>query len=107
VPVGSKSGTWSVWIGNESDSTLNVASVQLSDTANFTMTHNCAVVPAWGSCTVTVAFNPQAKGSFNGTITLTDNASPTTQIIALSGKGTSPSFSVNATPSALTLHAGD
>jgi hypothetical protein len=107
VPVGSKSGTWNVWIGNESDSTLNVSSVKLSDTTNFTMTNNCTVVAAWGSCTATVVFNPQATGSFSGTITLTDNASPATQTIVLSGKGTSPSFSVNATPSTMTLHAGD
>lgn len=42
---------------------------------------------AHASCTIGVVFEPTGAGSFTGTLTLTDNASPGTQEVQLSGTG--------------------
>jgi hypothetical protein len=39
------------------------------------------------TCVITVQFAPAAVGSFTGSLTIKDNATPSTQTVKLSGKG--------------------
>jgi hypothetical protein len=56
-------------------------------------------VAAGGSCNIYVTFTPAAALSYSATLTVTDNASPTTQTSTLTGTGTlAPDFSIAATP---------
>lgn len=75
--------------------------VQLTNTGNaplaisgiitagdFSETNTCGASLATGtSCTITVVFIPSATGSRTGTLTVTDNASTTTQTVTLGGTG--------------------
>jgi hypothetical protein len=44
-------------------------------------------VAAGANCTIAVTFNPTATGSRSASITITDNATPATQTVSLSGTG--------------------
>jgi hypothetical protein len=57
------------------------------------------------SCSLNVSFSPTALGTFNGSVTIADNAlnnSASTQIIPLTGQG----FVINTTSTTLTLSPG-
>ncbi len=75
-----------------------------ADKSDFSETDNCntPVKPLGGTCTVTVTFAPSAVGSRSASLTITDNASNSPQIVALSGTGSS--FVVS--PSSQTVVAG-
>ena len=81
---------------------LNLASVAVS--AGFTLAANtCGSTLAAGSaCTLTVVFAPAAAGSISGTLTLSDNASPSTQVATLTGTGIDFTLASNG-PTSLTL----
>ncbi|MGC2606481.1 MAG: choice-of-anchor D domain-containing protein, partial [Silvibacterium sp.] len=49
------------------------------------------------TATLSIEFDPTATGSATGTVTLTDNASPGTATIALSGTGQAASYEVDLT----------
>jgi hypothetical protein len=86
---------------NVGTGTLNISNIGLSGTgANlFTESNNCGSSLTPGAyCTITTGFNPQIAGSYSAAITITDNASPATQSIALSG---------SATPFAITIDTTD
>ena len=69
---------------------------------DFMQTNNCGTsVAAGASCTFSVVFNPTWTGARAGSLTITDNASPTTQTVNLSGTGLAPA--VVFTPSSLTF----
>jgi hypothetical protein len=58
-------------------------------TGNFTETNTCgSTVAPGGSCTITVTFSPQNKGTLTGAVTITDNAPGSPQSVSLSGTGT-------------------
>jgi len=72
--------------------TLNPA---IAITGDFSQTNDCvSPIAAAAHCTITVTFTPTVVGARTGTITISDNASPTgattTQTVALSGNGLSP-----------------
>ena len=70
--------------------------------ADFTQTNNCGTSLAAGaSCTFSVVFSPTWTGTRAGSLTITDNASPTTQTVTLGGTGLAPA--VQFTPSSLTF----
>lgn len=50
--------------------------------------------PAGGSCTLSITFTPTAAGARSATLTLTDNATPATQTIALTGNGGNGDFTI-------------
>src|SRR5438552_14806970 len=52
-----------------------------------------ATLAAGGTCTINVTFTPTASGARTGTLSLTDNAGGSPQIMTLSGNGTAaPDF---------------
>ena len=66
----------------------------------FAQTNNCpAMLLAGTNCTVSVTFTPAAAGDVTGALTLTDDSGNmgTTQIIPLSGTGTTPAATVSPT----------
>jgi subtilase family serine protease len=55
---------------------------------SFSQMNNCPnSLAASASCTALVRFNPMTTGNMAATLVFTDNASPTTQSVALSGSG--------------------
>ena len=57
----------------------------------FSQTNDCpATLAPEATCTITATFSPTIAGSYDGVITLTNNATDSPQTIALSGKGVSP-----------------
>ncbi len=102
--VGTKSADQMVTVTNTGSATdLAFSSVSISgefliDTTGTTCTTSGTVAPG-GMCQVAVAFAPTTAGSLSGTLTFTDNASPTAQTVALNGTGSAISIS----PASLTF----
>jgi hypothetical protein len=68
----------------------------------FASTNTCGTsLGEGGTCTISVTFTPTAAGTVSGTLTITDNASPSTQTVSLSGTGAVPTVSVS--PPSLTF----
>ncbi|HEX8815727.1 MAG TPA: choice-of-anchor D domain-containing protein [Terriglobales bacterium] len=61
--------------------------------APFSQQNDCpATLPVGSSCGITVSFAPTNPGTFNGTISVTDNAQGSPQQSSLSGTGTAVTF---------------
>jgi phosphatidylserine/phosphatidylglycerophosphate/cardiolipin synthase-like enzyme len=86
---------------------LTLSSIVLSDTTNYAMASTCgASLTVSASCSLTFTFKPQAVASFPATVTITDNAAGSPQVITLTGTGTAPGApSVTFSPSSLTFPA--
>jgi hypothetical protein len=98
------SGVQAITLTNGGNETLNLTTVALGGTnanqfaiAAGTTCTNAGTVAAGASCVVNLTFTPTALGLQSATITFTDNASPTTQVVNISGTGVFPQ--ANATPS--------
>ncbi|MEJ2009835.1 MAG: choice-of-anchor D domain-containing protein [Acidobacteriota bacterium] len=103
-PVGTKSSDRTVTATNTGTSTiLNFSALSASgdfaiDASKTTCATTAAVAPG-GSCQVAVYFAPATGGPLPGTLTLTDDASPPTQSVALIGTGEA----ISVSPSSLTF----
>ncbi|MFZ1972900.1 MAG: choice-of-anchor D domain-containing protein [Candidatus Acidiferrales bacterium] len=82
-----------------SPAVLKVTSASVGDASDFAITNNCtAMVPASGSCTLSVKFSPavapsgaicgSTSGAKNTTLSINDNAPGSPQTIALQGSST-------------------
>jgi hypothetical protein len=90
-------------VENTGQSPLNISSIVA--TGDFSQTNNCsAPIAPQGSCTLNVSFKPTAGGTRTGTLTLTDNAPDSPQVISLSGGGMD--FSLAATPASTSVTPG-
>ena len=106
VGVGNSSGVWTVYVGNTGSSPMTISSMVLSDTTNFNLFNTCGTIAAYSSCEFTTTFTPTQEATLNATIVLTDNVGTGSQTVTLTGNGTKPQYSVQVTPAAMTLHAG-
>lgn len=110
VTVGNTGNTQTATINNTGSTPLLVSSIELSDKVDFVLAGSCTgIIAPHTTCNVTVALKPQATGSIAGTLTVTDNANPSTQVITLSGTASAapvPSLSIAVNPSALSLQVG-
>jgi hypothetical protein len=99
--AGSSSQTAQLLLANASSSgTVNISSIVIA--GDFSQTNDCpAALDAAANCAVTVTFTPTAGGVRNGTVTVTDDAPGSPQVINLSGIGLVPTVSL--APSALTF----
>ena len=72
-----------------SNSSLTIASITTA--GDFSQTSTCPITPqtlaANRTCIITVAFNPAALGTLNGTLAVNDNASNSPQTATLTGTG--------------------
>jgi hypothetical protein len=102
--VGSTSAPQTVILSNTGNGSLSISSLAVSGTnsRDFAQTNNCGgSVAAGTNCTITVTFTPSASGSRSASLTVSDNASGSPQIIGLSGTGLQPVASLS--PGSLTF----
>jgi hypothetical protein len=98
-------------VTNSGNAPLTVSAVGIAGTnpGDFAQTNNCttAAIAAAGNCMVSVTFTPTAVGLRQATLQLTDNATGSPQLVALSGTGTASGSgpAVTIAPNPLTLSA--
>ena len=105
--VGTTSSAAPITLTNTGNATLNITSVTIAGTnsGDFTQTNNCGpTVAAGASCTLSVTFTPTVVGAETGVVTITDNASPATQTVSLTGTGVATQM-VSLSPASLTFPA--
>lgn len=103
-PVGIASAAQTVTLTNSGKAALNIISVQA--TGDYAQTNTCPATLARGSsCTIRVTFTPTVSGACNGTLTVSDNAQGTPQIVNLTGVGAD--FSLTSSPRSDSLKAGE
>ena len=93
-----------IQLTNTGNATLTIKKIAIAGAngSDFTQTNTCGTsVVAGGSCTFTVVFTPSWTGARVGSLTITDNASPTTQTANLTGNGLAPAVAFS--PSSLTF----
>jgi hypothetical protein len=83
-----KSKTKTVTVGNPGTATLDIGTITFSISDFVTLTDKCsgAKVPAGGSCSFSVSFDPKAINTRTGTANFTANG--ITESVSLSGVGT-------------------
>jgi len=103
--VGSTSASQAITVKNTGTGNTTVS---IAASTNFAQTNNCPVSPttlnAGVSCTVNATFAPTATGSLSGTISVTDSASNSPQMVSLTGTGKA-AVVVTATPTSETFTA--
>jgi FG-GAP-like repeat/Abnormal spindle-like microcephaly-assoc'd, ASPM-SPD-2-Hydin len=98
--INATSAAQTVTITNQGSMPLTISSVVA--TTSYAATNSCGTTLLIGeSCSVSVTFTPTATGSVAGTLTITDNALTSPQVVTLSGTGTAPSASLS--PASLTF----
>ena len=102
--VNTTSGSKAVNLNNSGDVPLNISGISVN--GNFAQTNNCPTSLAKGAnCKINVTFTPLVSGSRTGVLSITDDAlggSP--QTVSLSGTGVD--YTVAASPTSVTLAAG-
>jgi len=84
--VGTTSQAQSVVVTNNQAIPLSISNIVT--TGDFAQKNNCgSTVVAGGNCKVSVTFTPTAVGTRSGSLTITDAAASSPQIVQLSGKG--------------------
>ena len=84
--VGTTSAPQPVTLTNTGGTSLTISGIAVAQP--FVQTNNCpATLAAGANCTISVMFTPQASGSVNGTLTITDNASNGSQGVSVAGSG--------------------
>jgi hypothetical protein len=104
---GTSSPSQTVTIKNSSTKSLTIDSIAASGNFNWVggSTKPCAAatqLAAGASCTIKVKFTAFYVGTLTGSVTVTDNAAVSQQVLELSGSGVLP---VTASPSHLTFSA--
>ena len=91
--VGTASASQQVTLSNTGDAPLTITSIAVTGTnaSSFGFANNCgSSLAAGASCLIHGHFAPSATGAFTATITITDNAGGSPQLIALTGTGVIP-----------------
>jgi hypothetical protein len=101
--VGTTSASQQVTVNNTGTGNTTISIAPSGDFAIATSPANTCVgmLNAGGSCTFNVTFTPTATGTRSGSITITDQAANTPQMVSLTGTGTSSV--VAPTPTSLTF----
>ncbi len=89
--------TQKLTITNQGNAPLSFSKIQMQ--GDYSQTNNCTAVAASASCTVNVSFDPTSSGTLAGSITFTDTAATSPQIVLLSGVGVAAQ--VTLSPAAL------
>ena len=84
---GTKSAAQVITLTNTGTASLTLSNIVPS--SPFSQTRTCtATLAAGASCTISVSFTPAVNGVVNGTLTITDNAANSPQVVSLTGTGT-------------------
>ena len=90
--VGTTSRARNISLTNNQSKPLLIASLAAS--GDFAQTNTCpSSLPVGQTCAVSVTFTPNAKNTRNGTLTFTDSAVDSPQVVSLMGIGTVVTFS--------------
>lgn len=84
------SGSLSVQLTNSGQTPLDISNLSIggTDAGDFSQTNSCpAILAAAASCTISVTFDPAAKGARTGTLIVTDNVAAGQSTVALTGTG--------------------
>jgi hypothetical protein len=93
--VGTNSAAQTINLQNLGSAPLTINSIVTS--GDFAETNTCNGSIAAGSmCSASVTFKPTAGGTRNGTLTITDNASGSPQVVQLTGAGAAPAVTLSA-----------
>jgi hypothetical protein len=96
--VGITSPTQTITVTNTGSATLTISKIFLTggNHSDFFQTNHCKNSWAPGaSCTITVSFTPSATGARSTSVSVTDNAPGSPQLVSLSGTGIAPSASLS------------
>ena len=99
--AGTTSNPQAIALTNNGPGPLTISSLAFSGTngGDFAETDNCPVSPntlaASAGCTINVTFKPTRDGSETATLTISDNASSSSQSASLSGTGVAPMASLS------------
>ena len=91
--VGNAAAPQSIVVTNTGDGSLTIRGLGLSGPAagDYSQASSCIrTLTPGASCSITVNFTPRAYGARNATLTLFDNGSGGSQVIALHGSGAAP-----------------
>lgn len=95
--VGTQSASETASLTNNGTAPVNVSNIAVS--GDFLQTNTCtSPISAGASCAFTITFNPTATGLRAGTITITDSATNSPQVLNLAGNG------VGAATTSVTSH---
>ncbi|MFB3921315.1 MAG: choice-of-anchor D domain-containing protein [Terriglobia bacterium] len=90
--VGSTSNPQTVTLNNTGSADLTIS--QISVSGDFAQTNTCGpagtILPVGLACTLNLTFAPTSIGSRTGSVTITDNATGSPHVIALTGNGVAP-----------------
>ena len=101
--VGTSSATQFVSLTNSGTGALTISGIVV--TGNYSQINNCPSSLAAGSaCAINVTFAPTAAGTHTGTLTISDNATGSPQIVSLTGSGSD--FSLASSTGSDTVKAG-
>ena len=103
VMVGKTSAAQSVTITNTGTQTLTFSKFQTSGDYSQTNTCTTNTLNVGQSCTVSVTFSPVASGARNGSLSISDDATGSPQVVALSGTGDAQFIMTAASTSVTTL----
>ena len=98
--LSTSSNSFSASLNNSGPGALNIASLTVSDPADFNFTSNCGTqLAGYSNCQVQVVFTPSTVGPITASIQLVSNGNP--QSMALQGTGMAVTTSVVVAPAAL------
>jgi hypothetical protein len=111
--VGKPSAPQTVTLTNNSFSAISFGGLAISGgsptaaNSDFASTTTCgASIAPNASCTVSVILTPSQAGNETASLAITAGGLPNPQIITLAGTGENPSFTLAASPTALTVTQG-
>lgn len=109
TPVGATATAQVLTLRNASNEALNLSgtekgiSITGANASSYAQTNECGTsLVAGASCAITVTFTPASAGPLNASVSVADNTSGYSQIVALSGTGTAPAVSISS-PASLTF----
>jgi Beta-propeller repeat/Abnormal spindle-like microcephaly-assoc'd, ASPM-SPD-2-Hydin len=102
-PVKTSSTAQVVTLDNTGNASLNISTIQI--TGDFVQANNCpsSLAPN-SSCSINVTFTPTASGTRNGTLTISDNAQGSPQVVKI--VGASADFGLAGSPGSDTVQPG-
>lgn len=104
ITQGTTSSPTSLVITNSGTAALHISSVAIggNNVGDFTTTNGCSgTINVKATCTITITFAPLAAGQRSETITISDDASDSPQVINVGGNA-NPAVTLGAAPSAST-----
>jgi hypothetical protein len=94
-PLGTTSASQTINLQNLGSAPLTITNVATS--GDFAETDTCnGSIAAGSACSASVTFTPTAAGTRNGTVTFTDNAGGSPQVVQLTGNGAASAVTLSA-----------